>query len=160
MKSISIHFLVITYSMSHEICIQIFKYGPIQSNDEEINSLWSSDAILRHRSESTLAQRMACCLTAPSHYLNQCWLFINEVQQHSSDSNFTTDTSAISSKISMRITWMKFHSKLSGANELMSAKVTQAFKGPVFHGTTKQQSTNTEENSWCEIKFFQTWQQT
>ena len=27
-----------------------------------------------HRSESTLAQVMACCLTAPSHYLNQCWL--------------------------------------------------------------------------------------
>ena len=24
---------------------------------------------------STLAQVMACCLTAPSHYLNQCWLY-------------------------------------------------------------------------------------
>ena len=24
---------------------------------------------------STLLQIMACCLTAPSHYLNQCWLY-------------------------------------------------------------------------------------
>ena len=35
-----------------------------------VNSLWSSDAIWRHRSGSTLAQVMAWCLTAPSHYLN------------------------------------------------------------------------------------------
>ena len=27
-----------------------------------------------HRPGSTLAQVMACCLTAPRHYLNQCWL--------------------------------------------------------------------------------------
>ena len=47
------------------------------------NSLWPSDAIWRQRSGSTLAQVMACCLTAPSHYLNQCWLIISEVQWHS-----------------------------------------------------------------------------
>ena len=35
------------------------------------------------RSGSTLAQVMAWCLTAPSHYLNQCWLIINEVHWHS-----------------------------------------------------------------------------
>ena len=46
----------------------------------QINSLWPSDAIWRQRSGSTLAQVMACCLTAPSHYLNQCWLIISEVQ--------------------------------------------------------------------------------
>ena len=36
-----------------------------------LNSLW-------HRSVygSTLAKVMACCLTAPSHYLNQYWLLI------------------------------------------------------------------------------------
>ena len=39
-----------------------------------LNSLWPSDAIWQQRSGSTLAQVMACCLTAPSHYLNQCWL--------------------------------------------------------------------------------------
>ena len=30
-----------------------------------------------------MAQVMACCLPAPSHYLNQCWLVINEVLWHS-----------------------------------------------------------------------------
>ena len=35
------------------------------------------------RSGSTLAQVMACRLTAPSHYLNQYWLVINEVLRHS-----------------------------------------------------------------------------
>ena len=44
-----------------------------------INSLWPGDAIWWHRSGSTLAQVMACCLTAPSHYLNQCWLIISRV---------------------------------------------------------------------------------
>ena len=39
-----------------------------------VNSLWHSDAISQLRSGSTLVQLMDCCLTAPSHYLNQCWL--------------------------------------------------------------------------------------
>ena len=28
---------------------------------------------------------MVCCLTAPSHYLNQCWLIISKVLWHSSE---------------------------------------------------------------------------
>ena len=50
-----------------------------------INSLWPNDTIWRHRSGSTLAQIMAWCLTAPSHYLNQCWLIISKVLWHSSE---------------------------------------------------------------------------
>ena len=42
------------------------------------NSLGPSDAIWRWGSWSTLVQVMACCLTAPSHYQNQCWL-VNRV---------------------------------------------------------------------------------
>ena len=61
-----------------------------------VNSLWPSDTIWRHKSGSTLDQVMACCLMAPSHYLNQCWLIISKVQWHSSECNFTRDTSAIS----------------------------------------------------------------
>ena len=60
-----------------------------------VNSLWPSDAIWRQRSGSTLAHVMACCLTAPSHFLNQCWLIISKVQWHLSEGNFTIDTSAI-----------------------------------------------------------------
>ena len=54
---------------------------------------WSSDTIWRQRSGSTLAQVMACCLTAPSHYLNQCWLIISKLQWHSYQGNFTRDAS-------------------------------------------------------------------
>ena len=50
-----------------------------------VNSLWPSDAIWRQGTESTLAQVMACCLTAPSHYLNQCWLIISKILCHSSE---------------------------------------------------------------------------
>ena len=35
-----------------------------------INSLWPSVTKYRQRSGSTFARVMACCLTAPSHYLN------------------------------------------------------------------------------------------
>ena len=37
---------------------------------------------------------MACCLTAPSHYLNQCWLLSSEVLWHSPESNFTASGQA------------------------------------------------------------------
>ena len=59
-----------------------------------VNSLWPSDAIWWQRSGSTMAQVMACCLTAPSHHLNQCWLVIMKVKWHSSEGNFIRDTSA------------------------------------------------------------------
>ena len=62
----------------------------------QINSLWPSDTIWRHKSGSTLAQVMACCLMAPSHYLNLCWLITSRVQWYSSECNFTRNTSAIS----------------------------------------------------------------
>ena len=47
------------------------------------NSLRPSDAIWRQGSGLTLAHVMASCLTAPSHYMNQYWLIISEVQWHS-----------------------------------------------------------------------------
>ena len=60
--------------------------------DMDINSLLPSDVIWWQGSKSTLAQIMACCLTAPRHYLSQCWLMISEVLWHSPDSNFTENT--------------------------------------------------------------------
>ena len=60
-----------------------------------INSLGPSDAIWWLRAWSTLAQVMACCLTAPNHYLNQCWLIIGKIEWHSSKGKFTRDKSAI-----------------------------------------------------------------
>ena len=56
-----------------------------------LTSLWQSDAIQWHKSRSTLVQVMACCLMAPSHYLNQCWLIISR----SSNTNLRTITREI-----------------------------------------------------------------
>ena len=79
------------------------------SPDIYFNSLWPSDAIWRQRSGSTLAQVMACCLTEPSHYLNQCWLIISKVYWHSSEGNLTAGISAIN-----HCNWLeKYSSKIS-----------------------------------------------
>ena len=40
------------------------------------NSLWLRDDIYRHTFVSISVQVTACCLTPPSHYINQCWLAI------------------------------------------------------------------------------------
>ena len=61
----------------------------------DINSLWPNDSIWWHRSGSPLTQVMACCLMAPSHYLNQCWLIISEVFWHPPEGNFTGNVQAI-----------------------------------------------------------------
>ena len=86
----------------------------LQLNGMLINSLWPSDILWQQRSGSALAQVMACCLAAPSHYLNQCWLIISKVQWHSSEGNFTKDASA--TEISLK----NYLSKIS-------------FKSPIFH---------------------------
>ena len=77
-----------------------------------------SDAIWRQISGSTLAQVMACCLTAPSHYLNQCWLITSMVQWHSMSSVSQDIPQPLTTKISLKITHPKFTLNLPGANEL------------------------------------------
>ena len=74
---------------------------------DTLNSLWPSDDIWRQRSGSTLAQVMACCLTAPSHYLNQCWLIISKTQLHSSDGKSQEIHQSSMAKINMKITHLK-----------------------------------------------------
>ena len=51
----------------------------------QLKPIRASDAIWRWRSWSTLVQVMACCLTAPSHYMNQGWLIISRVLWNSSE---------------------------------------------------------------------------
>ena len=87
---------------------------------ELFNSLWPSDVIWRQGSRSTLAQVMACCLTAPSYYLNQCWLTITKVQWLSSEGNLTTNTSTSIPKFSSKITHIKLFWNPPGANEFMA----------------------------------------
>ena len=55
-----------------------------------VNTLWSRDDIWQGTG-STLVQVMARCLSAPSHYSNQCWLISKVRWQSSSQSNFVRD---------------------------------------------------------------------
>ena len=89
------------------------------------NSLWASDATWRQISGSTLAQVMAWCLTAPSHYLNQCWLIIIKVKWHSSEPKFTRDTSAINH-------WNKLDK-----NDVWNAEIPSAAERSVYGTNSK-----------------------
>ena len=60
------------------------------------DSLRPSDAIWWHRTVSTLAQMMACCLMAPRKYLNQYWLIISQIMYHSHETDFTLSVHATS----------------------------------------------------------------
>ena len=82
------------------------------------NSLWPSDVMWRHRSGSMLAQVMASCLTARSHYLNQCWLLTSEVLWHFPENNFTTSSKLLCCTMSMKIILFTLLPYLPGANEL------------------------------------------
>ena len=84
-KKLDIYMILLAYIMA-------VKQKEYQS---AVNSLRPSEAIWRHRSGPTLVQVMACCLTAPSHYLNQCWLIISKVLWLSCEGKFTRDTSII-----------------------------------------------------------------
>ena len=60
-----------------------------------INSLWSNDDIWWYKSRSILAQVMACCMTAPSHFLNQCWLIISGDLWYLHEGNFSRNAQDI-----------------------------------------------------------------
>ena len=83
-----------------------------------LNSLWPSDAIWRQGSRSTLVRVMVCCLTAPGHYLNNVdlssvrssYIHLMAISQEIHQSSVI--------KINMKITHLKCHYNLPGANEL------------------------------------------
>ena len=69
------------------------------------------------RSRPTLAQIMDCCLMAPSHYLNQCWLIIKGVLWHSPASISQVLMNLIHNKC-LEITLSDVQVQLPGSNEL------------------------------------------
>ena len=79
------------------------------------NSLWPSDTICWDRIASTVAQIMACCLMAPSHYLNQCWLIISEVLWHASEGIIIRRSEDQENKVDIVI--LKLHPDLQGTND-------------------------------------------
>ena len=66
---------IYSYWSYQQLCVCKWYHG----NQRDINSLRPSDAMWRLWSWTTLAHVMACCLTAPSHYLNQFWLITRGV---------------------------------------------------------------------------------
>ena len=57
-------------------------------------------------------------LTAPSHYLNQCWVIISAVQWYSSGAISQEITQLSITEMYLKITYLKFRSKLPGPNVL------------------------------------------
>ena len=83
-----------------------------------VYSLWPSEAIWRQGSWPTLAQVMACCLMAPSHYLtNVDWSSIRSSDIHMR-AILQKKLQPPIIKFSLKITYLKFHSNLLGVNEL------------------------------------------
>ena len=72
------------------------------------NSLWPSKARWWHRSQSTLAQVMACCLMAPSHCLKLCWHVSSKVHLHSSEGDFITYCSHQLPKVAWKLPKISF----------------------------------------------------
>ena len=75
-----------------------------------MNSLWPRDASWWNRSGTTLAQVMVCCLTATSHYLDQCWIIISSAQVP----HLYKNTSAINHWNKLENHLLDFHSNLRG----------------------------------------------
>ena len=63
-----------------KLCYFGMEFGTFQSNQISY-SLTHCGLVTPY---GDMAQVMACCLRAPSHYLNQCWLIIGEAPWHSS----------------------------------------------------------------------------
>ena len=76
------------YSTTGQVCDKNISSDWIV-NDNDPNPLWPSEDTWRHSSESTLAQVMAWCRTAPSHYLNQSGFLVKGALWHSHEGNFT-----------------------------------------------------------------------
>ena len=68
--------LIYNWEMSQQWTWPDWRWVKMVQVLEVFNLLWPRDFICQHWTESALALVMACCLMAPSQYLNQCWFFI------------------------------------------------------------------------------------
>ena len=91
------HWVLVTHICEYftvlSICTTTYNFVAVAETCQlmfyvNLYSLWHSVAIWRHRSGLRLARVTACCLTAPSHYLNQCLLIITEMLWYFHEGNF------------------------------------------------------------------------
>ena len=81
-----------------------------------VDSLWPSYTVQWNRKGSTPVHVLVCCMTAPSHYLIQCWLITNGFLLHSPTTNFTGRAPEIIHKMSLKITFVRLLPHLSATN--------------------------------------------
>ena len=101
------------------------------------NLLWPSDMpTWQHRTWSTLAWEMACCLKVWSHYLNQHRFFLSV---SSSDIHLRAILQVIiqssNTKISLKITstyYLNFHSNVTGDSSSPSTAYMHQWSGPAL----------------------------
>ena len=100
------------------LLISLHRFHCVTKNSA-LNSLWPSDAIWWQRFGSTVAQVMAWCCQAPSHYLNQCWFIITGVLWLSSIRPISQEVLKVSiHKPGLKITLRKLLPHLPGSNDL------------------------------------------
>ena len=95
-----------------------------------INSLWTSDATWHHGSGSTLAQVMACCLTARSHtWTNVDYWSVRSIDIHMKAISLDIPQPSVT-EISLKIIYLKFCSNLPGDNELSTCNIDKVYMMP------------------------------
>ena len=115
---------IVTLSLNDWAHTQIYlwwrylKWPTRSLGTSDVNSFWPSDAIWQHRIESNFMQVMACCLTPPSHYLNQFWLITSKVQSYHLMAIPQEMAQPPITKISLKMIYLKFSSNFPLAIEL------------------------------------------
>ena len=152
----------ISYFMIYTLCKTFHLFETIH-HLRRFNPLWPSDSIWQHRFGSTLVQVMACCLMAPSHYLNQCWPVINKVFWHSPHCNFTGNALNINNWCELEYYQFKKHNHtflwtMSFYRTL--AKICISNAGTHGHTNHFSQSGQSRSGSWpiTQCPIAQTWE--
>ena len=109
------------------------------------------DQFVRQWTGPVLVQVMACRLMAPTHYLNQCWLLINEVLWHSPEKYFQRVPKLVFCTMSVKITLLKLLPHLSEDNEL------NAFEPVCFKWYHKKKIHSTLKKLVLVLQFWWVW---
>ena len=131
----------------------VCKMLAILSQPQCVNSLGPSDATWWQRSGSPSAQIMACCLMAPSHYLNQFWLIISKVEWHHLRASSQEIRQPSITEIICKIKYLKFNSNFPGANEL---RIWLGWHHALWDQWTKGDEVQ-EDQEACRTEWFHVW---
>ena len=106
--------LLVLYEENPSVTDEFPSKGPAMQLASPCHDVMSCRLVTPYsdRSGSTLILEMAWWLTAPSHYLKQCWLIISKFHWHLSDGIPQEKPQPSITKISLKVTHLKFNSNL------------------------------------------------